>query len=103
MFQHMMLISFTAIILSGCSTYWYQEGKTFEECRQARDECFAELQKRTDFSYPTVEYEIKFMNECMASKGYRQVKNKELPMDVKRQEPDTTLHWRTRGLAGSVK
>ncbi len=103
MLRQITFAAFAVIALSGCSTYWYQEGKTFEECRQARDACFAELQKRTDFSYPTVEYEIKFMNECMASKGYREVKNKELPLDARRQEPESTLHWRIRGLAGSVK
>jgi len=93
------LILFSA----GCSKYWYQEGKSFQECKQARTECFEELKKRTDFSNPTADYEIKFMNECMQSKGYREVSAKELPLDVRREEPETTLHWRTRGLAGSVK
>ena len=68
----------------------------------ARDECFAELQKRSDFSALTVDYEIEYMNQCMAEKGYRPVEKKELPVDVRRQEPESTLHWRLRGLAGTV-
>jgi len=86
----------------GCAKYWYQEGKTFQECKQARDECFGQLTQRTDFSSPTVEYEIKYMNECMQAKGYREVSAKELPIDVKREEPETSLHWRARGLAGTL-
>jgi hypothetical protein len=86
----------------GCAKYWYQEGKSFEECKQARNECFAELKKRTDFSSPTSDYEIKYMNQCMQEKGYRQVSAKELPLEAKREEPDTTLNWRARGLAGTL-
>lgn len=87
---------------TGCAKYWYQEGKTFEECKQTREECFEGLRKRTDFSSPTVDYEIKYMNECMREKGYREVSAKELPLEVKREEPDTTLNWRARGLAGTL-
>ncbi|MFC1677282.1 hypothetical protein ACFL3G_09500 [Planctomycetota bacterium] len=98
-----LLFLSSIIFLTGCSKYWYQEGKSFEECKDARDECFAELQKRSDLSNLTVEYEIKFMNDCMTKKGYREVSQDELPLDAKRQEPDSSFHWRTRGLAGSLK
>ena len=91
------------IFLAGCSNYWYQEGKSFEECGNARNECFAELQKRSDMSNLTVEYEIKFMNDCMTKKGYRQVPQDELPLGIKRQEPDSSFHYRARGLAGILK
>ncbi len=91
------------IFLTGCSKYWYQEGKSFEECKNARDECFGELQKRSDLSNLTVEYEIKFMNDCMTEKGYREVSQDELPLDAKRQEPESSFHWRARGLAGTLK
>lgn len=104
MYRIALLIFVSVIFLfsSGCAKYWYQEGKSFEECEQARVECFQELQKRTNFSGQTVDYEIKYMNECMQKKGYREVSAKELPLDSKRQEPETSLHWRTRGLAGSL-
>ena len=96
-------VSFLVLVPAGCAKYWYQEGKSFDECKRARAECFEELKKRTDFSSPTVEYEMKYMNECMQEKGYRQVSAKELPLDVRREEPDSSLHWRTRGLAGTVE
>ena len=98
------LITILFILLtSGCSKYWYQEGKTFNDCKQDRAKCFADLRKRSDFKNPTMEYEIKFMSDCMWKKGYRAVSQKELPLDAKRQEPETTLHWRARGIAGSLK
>lgn len=97
----LMIILF-ALFFCGCAKYWYQEGKSFDECKWARTECFNELTKRTDFASLTVDYEIKYMNECMQAKGYRDVSAKELPMDVKREEPESSLHWRTRGVAGTV-
>ena len=103
--QRLIIIFLLAILFActGCSTYWYHEGKGFEECKNARDECFAELQKRSDLSNLTVEYEIKFMNDCMTKKGYREVPQDELPLDAKRQEPESSFHWRARGLAGTLK
>ena len=104
--QKLLLLVFLSVLFfvpAGCAKYWYQEGKSFEECKQARDECFGELKKRTDFSNPTVDYEIKYMNECMQAKGYREVPAKELPLNVRREEPETSLHWRARGIAGTVE
>ena len=98
----LMLLSLLFLLPAGCAKYWYQEGKSFDECKQARAECFEGLTKRTDFTSPTVEYEMKYMNECMREKGYREVSAKELPMNVRREEPERSLHWRTRGLAGTV-
>lgn len=91
------------LLWSGCAKYWYQEGKSFDECKQARAECFGELKKRTDFSGPFMDYEIKYMNQCMQGKGYREVSAKELPMDVRREEPDTSLHLQARGIAGTIE
>lgn len=59
------LLSGLFLLTSGCSKYWYQEGKTFEECRVDRAKCFEELKQRSDFSDSYADYEIKFMNECM--------------------------------------
>jgi len=99
----LVMLLFLFLFPGGCAKYWYQEGKSFEECKQARAECFEELKKRTDFSGSTVEYEIEYMNECMEAKGYREVSAKELPLDARREEPETTLHWRVRGVAGSLR
>ena len=87
--------------LPGCTTYWYQEGKTFKECKRDRQECFNELQK-----YSTLqelgEYEFKFVENCMGQRGYRLVKEKELPFRVRREKPESSLHWKLRGLAGTL-
>lgn len=89
-------------LLSGCAQYWYQEGKTFEQCQQDRAACFTELQKHSDFTGPIYDYEYKFMDNCMQEKGYRLVSGSELPLDVKRQEPESSMHWRARGIAGQL-
>ncbi len=89
--------------LTGCAKYWYQEGKSFKECNLARQECRSELLKRSDLKNLTVQYEVKFAENCMTEKGYRLVSQDELPLDVKREEPDTSLHWRTNGVAGTLK
>lgn len=88
--------------MSGCANYWYQEGKTFEQCRQDRDECLRELLKRTDLK-TFGDYEVKFMEACMKKKGYRLVTEDELPLGVKREVPETSLHYRAKGLAGAVE
>lgn len=98
----LLIVSGVLCLLSGCSKYWYQEGKTFNECRMDREECFQELKKRTDFENSTSEYEIKYMNDCMRQKGYRVVSQKELPLDVKREEADRSSNWRNCGLAGQL-
>jgi hypothetical protein len=98
-----LIILLFVLLTSGCSKYWYQEGKTFDECKIERAKCFAELQKRSDFSGSTMGYEIKFMNDCMMKKGYRDVSKDKLPLDAKRQEPESSFHWRVRGVAGSLE
>jgi hypothetical protein len=89
-----------AVLCSGCAKYWYQEGKTFEQCKQDRSDCLAELKRRSDFQKGSADYEFKFMAECMKKKGYRLVSESELPLDAKRERPDLTLHYRMKGLAG---
>jgi hypothetical protein len=92
---------------TGCAKYYYQEGKTFNECANARKDCDAELQKRlADQSHSTSGYEHKFMEDCMAQKGYRLVTEDKLPLDVKRQDPDSSLegflYGYRRGIAGAL-
>lgn len=90
------------VIFSGCTQYWYQEDVSFDQCKQDRKACLDALMQRSDMSYVT-DYEIKFMESCMQEKGYRLVGKDELPMEVKRQEPETSLHWRMKGIAGTLK
>ncbi len=87
--------------LTGCTTYWYQENKTFSDCTKDRAECVAGLQKYYDLGH-IGKPEIKFMEDCMIQKGYMLVPEDKLPPKVKRQDPDTSLDWRIHGIAGTV-
>ncbi|MFC1636502.1 hypothetical protein ACFL5Z_16855 [Planctomycetota bacterium] len=86
--------------------YYYQEGKTFQECARDRVDCLSELKKRMSASETPGSYEYKFMEECMKRKGYRLVTENKLPLDVKRQDPDSSLqgqlYGKRRGIAGTV-
>jgi len=97
------LISFFA----GCAQYYYQEGKTFDECANARKDCYAELQKRlADESHSSIGYENKYIENCMERKGYRLVTEGKLPLEAKRQDPDSSLkgflYGYRQGIAGSL-
>lgn len=85
---------------AGCAKYWYQEGKTFAETKQDRQECFEELKKYSSNWRDMGDYEFKFMEDCMMQRGYRLVAENKLPLRVKREDPDQLLHWRLRGVAG---
>ena len=87
---------------AGCAQYWYQGGKTFEECRQDQRACLEELKKYSSNWRKMGNYEFEFMENCMRSKGYSLVREKELPLRVKRQDPDRMLHARLKGIAGTV-
>ena len=90
---------------TGCATYYYQEGKIFEECVKDYSECYAEYEKYED---PDLvgkrgpdNYEGKFMDDCMKQRGNKIVSADELPLRVKRLHPDWFLKWQ-RGLAGTI-
>ena len=34
--------------LAGCTKYWYQEGKIYEECKRDLQQCVAEMSKYSD-------------------------------------------------------
>ncbi len=91
-----------SFLCTGCVQYWYQEGKTFRQCQQDSRDCFGELEKRTDF-IGNSDYEFEYMTRCMQEKGYRPVKEKELPLEAKRAQPESSLHWRMKGIAGEVE
>ncbi|MHC4552284.1 MAG: hypothetical protein ACYSUT_05900 [Planctomycetota bacterium] len=102
--KHILFIAaccISLVIFSGCAQYWYQEDTTFNQCQQAQKECLDALLQRSDMSYVS-DYEIEFMKTCMYEKGYRLVTEDELPMDVKRKKPETSLHWRMKGIAGTI-
>jgi hypothetical protein len=99
--RSLVLLSIVAMLASGCAKYWYQEGKTFEQCQQDRLDCYNELTRRSDLR-GSVNYDFKFMEACMKEKGYRLVPQNKLPLDAKRLGPDLTLHYRMKGIAGDV-
>ena len=39
----------------------------------------------------------------MEKKGYRIVTKDELPLDVRREAPETSLHYRAKGVAGTLR
>ena len=96
-----LLLAICGVFMGGCTQYWYQEGVAYEQCLKDREDCFKELQKRTDFK-STGTYEFEFMAQCMQEKGYELVTGDKLPMDTRRTGPETSLHWRIKGLAGSL-
>ena len=102
-----ILLGFMALLCvwmaCGCSKYWYQEGKSFGECKHARGECYDKLMRRSDLSGLAVEYKVKYMEACMQEKGYRLLSQRELPIDVIREEPPSTFYWRANGIAGELR
>ena len=90
------------VFMAGCSQqYWYKEDVSFEQCKLDRNECFDELKKHSDLNYIR-SYEVRFMEDCMHSRGYIEVEEKDLPMDVRREAPSQRLYWKQKGIAGSV-
>jgi hypothetical protein len=94
-----------AVLVSGCQRmYWYQEGKTFDECRSDYEDCQAELLQRTDRRYAS-SYRHRFIDDCMRARGYEVVAGKDLPLDVAREDPMVPSDWpgdHAYGVAGSV-
>ncbi len=97
------LILIPTLLYSGCATYWYQGGKTINECKQDRQECFKELKKYSSNWRHMGNYEFKFMEDCMRQKGYSLLKEKDLPLRVKREDPDLLMDARLRGVAGAIE
>lgn len=76
------------VLATGCQRkYWYQEGKTFDECKADHEDCWAELRKRSNLRYPS-SYTHEFLENCMRQRGYELLIQKNLPLDVRREEPD---------------
>ena len=94
-------------LFTGCSKYYYQESKSFNECAKDRADCVDELQKRlAGQSQRPGGYEYKYIEDCMKHKGYRLVTENKLPLNVKRQDPDSSfqgqLYGYRRGIAGDL-
>ena len=88
-------------LLGGCAKYWYQDGKTFTECRRDLASCHAEAQRYSDVERTSGlgSYESKFVGECMRTKGYQLLPEKELPIRVKRESSPV---FGIPGVAGTI-
>lgn len=94
-----------AVLPAGCQRmYWYQDGKTFDECRADYEDCQAELLQRTDRRYAS-SYKHRFLDNCMQERGYEAVAGKDLPLDVAREDPMVPSDWpgdHAYGVAGAL-
>lgn len=102
-----LLLAFLICLSAGCKKYFYQEGKTFDECKEDGAECVAEMRKRVaDQSKSSSDYRYKYVEDCMKRKGYKLVTEGKLPLNVKRLDPDEGaagfLYGRRRGIAGKL-
>ncbi len=66
-----VLLLFLICLSAGCGKYWYQEGKTLEECRKDRQECFNEFQKYANKEAPSFalgrDYVHRFVSDNIVS------------------------------------
>jgi len=97
-----MLVMPLLLWVAGCGPeYWYDEDRTFEQCRDDYCACLDELEGYSDQT-ALGEYELNFLDDCMKRRGYKRVTENKLPLQTRRLRPDQTIHYRLRGLAGSV-
>jgi hypothetical protein len=99
------LVVGVVVLAAGCQQkYWYQQSKTFDECKADHDVCWAELLRRTSL-YHTTTYKSRFLENCMRQKGYGLVAEKDLPLEAKREEPavPSDVPWvHAYGVAGAI-
>ncbi len=98
----MLILAVGAVSTLGGCRYWYQEGASFDECKQDRYDCLCQLEKYSDMS-SIGGYETGFMKDCMRSKGYRLAGQSSLPCDVRREAPHMTTFWLLAGVSGTLE
>lgn len=87
--------------LTGCTHYWYQEGKTYRECADDLRVCREEMLKYADLKTIKIGgYDARFIEVCMTEKGYKSVGEDKLPLKVKRKDPPK---WYMHGVAGTLE
>ena len=99
-----LLVCLSLLFASGCASYWYQNGKSYEECREDIKECLTELRKYQDLnsSYSSTFYAENFEKNCMQNKGYILYSEDKLPLRAKRQTLSGRLSSRY-GIAGRLE
>jgi hypothetical protein len=88
-------------LLGGCAKYWYQEGKSFTQCRKDLTSCQAEASRYSDVERTSGlgRYENSFVTDCMHEKGYELVSENTLPVRVKRESSPV---FGIPGVAGTI-
>jgi len=101
--MHFKILSVSCLfIFSGCTSYWYQEGKTFDQCYIDLDNCRKEMVQHYEAGTGIYGYGKRYEESCMQERGYRLTKDSGLPLDVKRQDP--VVHaGEGYGAAGTIK
>ncbi len=91
----------TALLLGGCAKYWYQEGRSFHQCRkdlaasQAEAMRYSDVERTDGFGL----FEGKFVRQSMEEKGYHLVGEGKLPTRVKRESSPV---FGIPGIAGTI-
>lgn len=93
-----LLLASALLLLGGCSQYWYQEGKSFEECQRDLEAAHAEAFRYS--SRGSNRYESGFVREAMEARGYELVKRRDLPPDTYWED---TCVFGVPGAAGTVE
>jgi len=102
-----ILLSLSFVLfLAGCGRYYYQEGKTYNECERDWARCVEDLhQQKKVLDWGT--YEYRFVEDCMKRRGYKLVAERSLPLAAKRRDPDRStmglLRGRRQGVAGTMQ
>ena len=95
------LLLLAACLLGGCTKFWYQEGKTYQQCREDLAQCRLEASRYSDVerTHGLGSYETKFVESCMQEKGYQLLPEKQLPIRVKRESSPV---FGIPGVAGKI-
>ena len=98
----LILMGVCVCFLAGCANYWYQEGKTFDQCKKDRLECYEDMKKYSTNWKDMGRQEFKLIEDCMIKRGYRLVWGATLHVRVKREDPNLAVPWMVNGVAGFV-
>jgi len=79
--------------VGGCGTYWYQPGKTLEQCLQDSKECAYDANKH-GFDYFDCD---SLYRQCMEVRGYQQFLKEHLPMGIRTYQIDMLAGWNVAG------
>ena len=98
--KSLLVVSLLVLLasLTGCTKFWYQEGKTYEACQRDLQQCVAEMRKYSNKDTNLGVYDISFERNCMEQRGYRLKKERKLPLRVRRLGPGSLAG--TYGVAG---